>query len=151
MASKRHALACAASSDNIYAVGGWEDGSRCTAVLEVFSPSTERWTLLAPMLQSRRLHGAALLDGHLYVFGGASDDQVDIKHAERYSLEADSWERIKDLPAASTASAAAAGCPPSHSHSDSHSQLCTRRVSHIPDQPFFIALLLYARPSLVLG
>jgi len=51
----------------------------------------------------------ALLEGYLYVFGGASDEQVDIKHAERYSLDSDSWERLPDLPAASCACAATAG------------------------------------------
>lgn len=107
MATKRHALAAVAGHDAIYAVGGWEDGSRCTAAVEAFSPRENAWTLRPPMLQARRLHGLAMLDGFLYAFGGASDDTVDIRHAERFCLDSQKWEQIRDLPAASCACAAA--------------------------------------------
>ena len=109
MATKRHALAAVSSCDAIYAVGGWEDGRRCSGVVEVYDAAADVWRTRAPMLLPRRLHGLALLGGHIYAFGGASDEQVDIKEAERLCLESDKWESICPLPAAACTSAAAVG------------------------------------------
>ena len=56
--------------------GGWVDGSKCSAAVEMFEASPEggQWLSLSPLIQSRRLHGLAACAGKLYVFGGCCDD-----------------------------------------------------------------------------
>lgn len=75
--SSRHALAVTSSHNKIFAVGGWVDGSKCSAAAEVYTPTETgvgTWEALPSLLHPRRLHGLAACGSQLFVFGGCCDD-----------------------------------------------------------------------------
>mmetsp|Transcript_26697 Transcript_26697/g.41787 ORF Transcript_26697/g.41787 Transcript_26697/m.41787 type:complete len:247 (-) Transcript_26697:285-1025(-) len=107
MQTQRHALAVTSTQTAVYAVGGWCYGSKCTGALEVYDVTKQEWELKAEMITPRRLHGAAAAGGRIFVFGGASETEYEIKQAESYDPELDRWEACPPLPVGSYASAAA--------------------------------------------
>jgi hypothetical protein len=114
--SKRVCGAADAATENtsdqlgICAVGGWVNGSVCSADLEIFDFKSKHWRAASSMKHARRLLGAAALAGKLYVFGGNCDDGIwYTAAAERYSPELDEWNNIQDLPSPGPTSAAAVG------------------------------------------
>ena len=123
----RHALAVVSTSNGaaVYAVGGWVDGKECSSVVERYNPATNQWTTVAPLNQSRRLHGVAshphanddssssssadalLSSDRLYAFGGNCDDpQWHTSTAEVYDPVSNQWSYIAPMPAAGGAAAA---------------------------------------------
>jgi len=64
-----------AISGQWYVAGGYSGGGAGTPALtltELFAPSTNKWTTLAPMPQGSQAPGAAVYGGQLYCFGGAA-------------------------------------------------------------------------------
>ncbi|KAJ1442315.1 hypothetical protein B484DRAFT_442222 [Ochromonadaceae sp. CCMP2298] len=116
----RHALAVAGTGDAddaIYAVGGWVDGTVCTGAVERYTPSTDRWESLAPLLLPRRLHALAAFPAQetvgaeagtaagqrsrdrLFVFGGNCDDpHWHTGSAEEYSPAENTWKALPPMP-----------------------------------------------------
>ena len=70
------------------------------------------WTLCAPLGTARRLHGAAVAGGRVYVFGGNSDDETDTARVESYDFSTDSWTPRRPLPTGSCCAAATVRWPP---------------------------------------
>lgn len=133
MQESRHALAVVSAGDSaLYSVGGWIDGTRCSNVVERYSPSTSEWQVVAPLLVARRLHGVAayrssststmvalsgaVVDGSrsedfynykIYIFGGHRDDpHWHTNNAEVYDPVSNDWRSITPMPVAGGASAA---------------------------------------------
>ena len=74
----------------IYLFGGWRAGLRLT---RVYDPETDSWTLLAPIpVEYNYGHATAVVDGEVYVIGGASDD------VSVYNPQTDSWRRAASIP-----------------------------------------------------
>lgn len=76
-----------------------------------YSPMTNKWTTIAPMLQDRCRFSLNLVGNHLYAIGGASencDEYEEDSTGERYNPENDSWEYIAPLPGYRTRHAGAA-------------------------------------------
>jgi len=84
----------------IHVVGGWylwdpSDpyfGDAATSAHWVFDPATNAWSELAPLPVARAGHGAAVLDGRIYVQGGQGNVTSSPKDAlQMYDPATDSW------------------------------------------------------------
>ena len=78
----RKQVACAAMGDCVYAIGGSDiyavsgsDHAGRYQTVERYSPVTDQWVMVAPLLSPRSGAGAAVLDGILYVCGGFDGHQ----------------------------------------------------------------------------
>lgn len=112
MNSFRHALAVIAvpAHNSIYAIGGWADGTVCSADCERLDILTNTWHTCAPMGTPRRLLGATTLGDFIYTFGGNCGDGDWYSAAvERFDWKRNVWESRKDLPFAGPTSAATVG------------------------------------------
>jgi N-acetylneuraminic acid mutarotase len=78
--------------------------------VEAYDPESGSWTGgLAPMPTPRWLAAAAVVDGRIYVVGGAGDeDYTPTAAVEAYDPATDSWQVLADLPSALWGPAAAA-------------------------------------------
>jgi hypothetical protein len=75
MPTARAGIACGVDGDRIAVVGGEGNGSASTGVFpqaELYTVSRDRWESLDPMPTPRHGMGAAIVDGVLYVPGGAT-------------------------------------------------------------------------------
>jgi hypothetical protein len=98
----------------IYAIGGWVNGSVCAADTERYDVQSNQWTRCANMKVPRRLLGATDVDGKIYAFGGNIDDAANTKvwysaAVESYDPVMDMWEGKRDLPHAGPTSAVTVG------------------------------------------
>lgn len=106
----RHALAVTSSGNYAYVVGGWRDGSKCSATVERYDTSLDEWTTLPPMQLARRLLASCVHGNHLYVFGGNCEDPHWFTNkAERLDMESGTWEYISDVPDSGEMSAQSVG------------------------------------------
>ena len=90
----------------IYLVGGYEcDGEEVVSTVQVYDPVLDSWCEVASMAMTRCAHGAAALDGKLYVMGGREvRDSTSgppmgppIAEAEVYDPEADDWQPLPNM------------------------------------------------------
>jgi N-acetylneuraminic acid mutarotase len=75
MPTGRSGIACGVDSDRIVVAGGELNGNTATRVfseVEVYTVSRDRWESLDPLPTPRHGTGAAIVDGVLYVPGGAT-------------------------------------------------------------------------------
>ena len=74
MPTPRGGAACGVIGERIIVVGGEGNPATATGVfaeVEAYTPSTDTWETLAPMVSPRHGMGAAVIGGRLYVPGGA--------------------------------------------------------------------------------
>jgi N-acetylneuraminic acid mutarotase len=117
METYRHALAITymPENDSIYAVGGWINGSVCSADVERFDLVSGLWSKSASMKVARRLLGASCHRGLLYSFGGNCENNDDTEKkwfsaaVECYNPATDSWTSKADLPYPGPCSAVTVG------------------------------------------
>lgn len=77
MPTARGGTACGVVADRLVVVGGEgnsADPSGVFAAAEAYDPTTDRWSALPPMPRPRHGMAAAVVDGRLYVPGGADND-----------------------------------------------------------------------------
>ncbi|EDO34507.1 predicted protein, partial [Nematostella vectensis] len=93
--------ASAASIDNkVYVIGGCH-GRITHQSGEVYDPSTERWTFLAPMATARVHCATAVHDGKLWVFGGLSEPRGSaVRDVECYDPDTNNWTSVAPMPGA---------------------------------------------------
>ena len=92
----------------IYLVGGIEGNGELGTVW-AYEPALDTWCEVASMATARCDHGAAALDGKLYVIGGNTDSgNTALDQAEVYDPKADSWQPLPSMPTARRSLAAAA-------------------------------------------
>jgi N-acetylneuraminic acid mutarotase len=60
-------------------------------VVEIYEPSRDTWKTAAPMPTARGFHGAAVLDGRIYVLGGRGAEP---HPTEVYDPASDSWKSL---------------------------------------------------------
>lgn len=60
-------------NNRIYAIGGYT-GRRDLTSVEAYNPVTKRWTYVSSMIHSRYLAKATVLNGEIYVVGGARNN-----------------------------------------------------------------------------
>lgn len=70
----------------IYAIGGCDKLGSSSKSVEMLKPELGCWTLVAPLNHPRRDFAAGVLQGTIFVFGGAGTTTV-----ERYNCDSDRW------------------------------------------------------------
>ncbi|GMR33082.1 hypothetical protein PMAYCL1PPCAC_03277, partial [Pristionchus mayeri] len=100
MKSGRYGMGAAVLNGMIYVVGGYVAGGNYDpsfSNVEVYDPDTQGWTLIAPMKTRRYGMGVAVLNGQIYVVGGAeyAGEYFDI--VERYDPRTNTWTTLNSL------------------------------------------------------
>jgi hypothetical protein len=93
----------------IFVMGGSPDSfaSGTVATLERYDPSTNTWTVMAPMAQARYDFPAVGSDQFVYAIGGGSPSG-DLSSVVRYSLQNNTWTDLMPLPSVRNSFAAVA-------------------------------------------
>jgi N-acetylneuraminic acid mutarotase len=80
-------------SNKLIVFGAWDPtGPTAYPTVQTYDPTTDMWSLDAPMLLTRSGHTATLLpDGRILVAGGASDTTAIVNECELYDPVADKW------------------------------------------------------------
>ncbi|MBI4569401.1 MAG: hypothetical protein HY719_13480 [Planctomycetes bacterium] len=104
LATARGGAGAVRSGTNIYVIGG-HDGAAALKSVEVFDASKEAMgTAAADLSTARNYAAAAIVDGKIYVFGGASSKTSSpgtiLASAEKYDPATNKWTAIKALPSA---------------------------------------------------
>lgn len=111
MATKRTEVAAAALGGKIYVVGGFEKPSlgnvmsfAITWSVEVYDPTTDRWTSKAPLPVGLHHVGIGVVDGRLYVIGGYGKSGLSVWNpvatVYAYDPATDSWIERVSMPTA---------------------------------------------------
>ncbi len=109
--TKRTEVAAGTLADKIYVVGGFEQPRlgnamrlAITPALEVYDPSTDRWTAKAPMPVGRHHVGLGVTGGRLYVIGGYKQSGFSGWHpvatVYAYDPARDTWAERAPMPTA---------------------------------------------------
>ena len=107
MPTARQGLSTSVVNGKIYAIGGAESSSASYANTEKFStveeydPATDTWTIKSPMPTARGWHSANLVDGKIYIIGGARAATPAGGHVvtvEVYDPATDIWSQKGDMP-----------------------------------------------------
>ena len=112
----RGALSATAVGTRIYAIGGAKNPSYSTpelrpavpvenvATTEIFDLATNSWSSASPMLTARNHHGAALIDGKIYVVGGRIGSTFiiglsnNVSTNEVYEIAKNTWSSVVGMP-----------------------------------------------------
>jgi N-acetylneuraminic acid mutarotase len=102
MPTPRLDLSSAVVDGKIYAIGGVssEPGSKLLSTVEEYDPSTNTWINKADMPTARcgTSQSSAVVDGRIYVIGGAGRIPGGIPTVEEYNPATDAWTRKADMP-----------------------------------------------------
>ncbi|HXX74776.1 MAG TPA: kelch repeat-containing protein [Nitrospiraceae bacterium] len=109
--TKRTEVTAGTLSDKIYVVGGFEQPSlgnvlnlSITPSLEVYDPSTDRWTVKAPLPVGLHHVGLGVTGGRLYVIGGYKQSGLSVWQpvatVYAYDPATDTWAERASMPTA---------------------------------------------------
>jgi hypothetical protein len=109
--TKRTEVAAGTLSDKIYVVGGFEQPSLGNVLnlsiapsLEVYDPSTDRWTVKAPLPLGLHHVGLGVTGGRLYVIGGYKQSGLSVWQpvatVYAYDPATDTWAERASMPTA---------------------------------------------------
>ena len=111
MAMPRREMPAALLDGRIYVTGGIGD-NQVLSTVEVYDPARDSWSPAPPLPEPRHHHGAAAVNGKLYVIGGYSNLGAQPWRATETLFEYDPatrvWRRRSPLPEARGAMAVAA-------------------------------------------
>jgi N-acetylneuraminic acid mutarotase len=98
MPTARYGLAAALGSDGrVYAIGGCSDAvpGFALSTVEAYTPSTNTWTTVAPLLTPRcALTAVSGPDGRIYAIGGAAGPDQELNTVEAYSPDTNTWTEV---------------------------------------------------------
>ncbi|KAK9511199.1 hypothetical protein O3M35_005805 [Rhynocoris fuscipes] len=95
MASVKCAVGCGNLNDKLLVCGGYDRGE-CLRSVELYSPETNSWASLSPMLEARgRFNIAILSSGEVYAIAGCNGTQ-ELSTVELFRNGR--WERVTSLP-----------------------------------------------------
>jgi len=98
------------STTNIFAIGGWIDGSICSAECERYDTALNKWFDAAKMNLPRRLLGATGYgESNIFVFGGKTQNGEDTAEVEVYDTIQNTWTVRKSMPIKGPCSAVTVG------------------------------------------
>jgi len=96
MPTPRRALASCVLNGLIYTISGW--GAPSPAV-EAYDPATDTWARKADIPTPRAFSTAGVVDGKIYVMGGAQGPPYPgFSAVEEYDPATDTWTRKTDMP-----------------------------------------------------
>jgi Fibronectin type III domain/Kelch motif len=88
-------------SGRVLLAGGSDDNGKTRAGVDIYDPTNNTWSSVAPMLTAREGHTATLLaTGQVLVAGGEQDGNAYVMSAEIYTPSADTWQATTDMPRA---------------------------------------------------
>jgi len=97
-------VAAAAVDGIIYAIGGWNAEGGVLSTVEAYDPATDTWTKKADMPTARYEVGACVVDGRIYISGGATKfgdflkEWACVPTVEVYDPATDTWTQASDMP-----------------------------------------------------
>jgi len=101
MSSPRDNFAAIVLSGQIYAIGGW-DGSQNLSSVEVYSPTTNSWSVAPSLPRAEQAMGAAAgPDGRIYVAGGGvagADGRLITAYNTLFIFDGATWRTGPPLP-----------------------------------------------------
>ncbi len=99
MPTPRHAFACAALGNRVFAIGGLgERMHEPKSEVEAYDVNADSWiTGFASMPWPRAYAGCAVLDGKIYVIGG-TDTRMETNRVDRFDPVANTWDTVASLP-----------------------------------------------------
>ena len=112
MLMPRRDFATATLDGLIYVIGGGDVMAGVipappTAVVEVYDPQTDSWTVTTPMLRAVTNHAAVALNGKIYVLGGEEEFLPMSDAVQEYDPATQLWTLRASMPTAREAAAAA--------------------------------------------
>jgi N-acetylneuraminic acid mutarotase len=84
----------------IYVAGGGITEPSALALLAVYDPAVDQWSMLSPMPTAREHVASCVLDGQLVVVGGWRNDKTVVSAVEAYDPTDDTWHALSPLPTA---------------------------------------------------
>jgi hypothetical protein len=99
MPTPRHAFACAALGNRVFAIGGLgERMHEPKSEVEAYDVDADSWiTGFASMPWPRAYAGCAALDGKIYVIGG-TDTRMETNRVDRFDPGSNIWDTVASLP-----------------------------------------------------
>ena len=94
-----NAAATDTTTGNVYSVGGF-DGNTNTSNGYVYNPSTQAWSAIASMANSREAPSAQFIGGKLYVVGGWDNSGNPVGEVEIYDPATNTWSTGASEPTA---------------------------------------------------
>jgi len=103
LATARNAAAAAVLQGKLHVLGGRAPGIRANdqqsmGSMEVYDPTTDRWTAGPALRTARAGLGAVVLDGRLYALGGESTPGGVSDAVERYEPGSREWSTLEPMP-----------------------------------------------------
>ncbi len=107
MPTARNHVAVGAVKGKIYVIGGRLGAAFITAMpgntdlVQEYDPSTDRWSLKAPMPTARSAMGYAVINDKIYVAGGEAQTYeylAAFRAFERYDPATNRWEKLPPMP-----------------------------------------------------
>ena len=95
MSGKRYYHASVVLDGKIYAMGGYDGGTRDT--VEVYDPQADSWQRVASMLRGLSDHAAAVMGGKIYVTGGEPNLGSPVNSVYVYDPQADAWTQLASM------------------------------------------------------
>lgn len=77
-------------------IAGGYDRGECLRTVEMYDPSLNRWTQLAPMREARGRFDITVIDGKVYAIGGCNGT-TELATAEVYNSENGKWTKLPPL------------------------------------------------------
>ena len=94
----------------LYAIGGCDGETQLNSV-ERYSPATDIWITVSPLIHRRSALSAAVLCGKLYVVGGY-DGEGFLNTLEEYVPEQDCWKLVSSMNLGRSGAGMAVGWKP---------------------------------------
>lgn len=92
MLTARHGLQVVTLNNKIYAIGGQTTTTAgFTNIVEMYDPSTDKWTAKKSMNYARSYFGAVVYNGKIYAIGGQNSSTTYLNNIEVYDPSADTW------------------------------------------------------------
>jgi hypothetical protein len=102
---RNRAAVVTAGDGRVYAIAGQQPLTPCSGTVnalssvEAYTPATNSWAYVAPMLVARQFPGATEgIDGRIYVFGGRNSAGAILSDDEVYDPTSNTWTTIAPMP-----------------------------------------------------
>lgn len=100
MPTPRTEVTAAILKDNIYVLGGFDESSQVTDIVEVYNITNNTWTKAAPLPEALHHTAAASYNNKIYVVGGYTAPWSPSNKLFIYDFVQDKWQEGKPMPTA---------------------------------------------------
>ncbi len=86
----------------IYVIGGGTSSTDAAGTaypnFDIYEPLNDSWAPMKDIPQARIGHGSAILNGKLYICGGFTSDNIELKDLNEYDFNNDNWTIRASMP-----------------------------------------------------